>query len=90
MTNYIFPVTYAKVATRVRQAAQLGTEVGREYSYQDDLDVVCAPGAMRGTVAAFTASCAEVGLRANPQKTKVTPGRAVDVASLPGDIEIEP
>ena len=41
LTNYIFPLTCKRVTASVRDAAQLGTDEARDYSYQDDLDIVC-------------------------------------------------
>ena len=86
LTNYIFPLTYKRVTASVRDAAQLGTDEARDYSYQDDLDIVCAMEAVPAATAAFTRSCAEVGLRPNLLKTNYTPGRRVDLASLPNGV----
>ena len=80
------PNTYAAVVA----AAGAATEQGRSYCYQDDLDVICEPAVAAQTEAAFVAACAQVGLRANPTKTKLSPGRLVDVAALPAHPEVEP
>ena len=78
------------MADSVVAAAGTVTEPGRSYCYQDDLDVICAPAVAAQAEAAFIAACAQVGLRGNPTKAKLSPGRGVDVAALPAHPEVEP
>ena len=90
LTNQLFPLTYHSVAGAVEQAAGTAAEPARGYCYQDDLDVICDPATTPAAEDAFARACAAAGLRANPAKTKLSPGRSVDVARLPGQRELEP
>ena len=55
----------------------------RIYAYQDDADVVANPSACAAARQTFSAAAAEAGLRANPGKETVTPGRQVTPTDLP-------
>jgi len=90
LTNQVFPLCYHGVAGAVEQAATTAAEPARGYCYQDDLDVMCDPSKAPAAEEAFARACAAVGLRGNPAKTKLSPGREVDVAALPGRRELEP
>ena len=90
MTNQIFTLCYKRVREAVRAKASVPEAEARDYGYQDDLDVVCLHTVARRAEEEFARVCASVGLRANSGKTRMSPGRSVDVSQLPSGIEVDP
>ena len=89
LTALLFPLTYKRVSSAVQSAAAVSDPETRLFTFQDDMEGVCKANTITRAAAAYDAACARVGLRANIQKTKATPGRNVDVTGLPGGILID-
>ena len=85
----LFPLTYQRVSSAVRLAASIDSEAAREYTYQDDLEVVCLPAAALQASSAFDIACRRAGLRANLAKTTITPGRSVELSTSPVGLRVE-
>ena len=85
----IFPLTYRRAVLKMRKAAAAIDPESRDYSYQDDVELICTLDALEEASRAFGAACAEVKLRANLKKTTVTLGRDVDPTTIPIGIPIE-
>ena len=86
--GWIFPLTYHGVVAKTQAAAMTVDPGARAYAYQDDLDMVLAPGAKAVAPAAYQAACADVGLRSNCAKETISPGRLTRVEDLPTGVEI--
>ena len=89
ITALTFPLTYRVVSRAVQQAIAVDDPSAREYTFQDDLEVICLPNAVQKASDAFDNACARVGMRANPTKATLTPGLAVDLQALPSTMQIE-
>ena len=81
--SLVFPLVYHKVVRRTQEAAKAIDPAARGYAYQDDLDIVCLPGACVEARAAFKAGCTSIGMRANETKETVAMGRDVQIVDLP-------
>ena len=89
LTALLFPLTYKKVAAAVRSAVSEVDANSHTYTYQDDMECVCATAAVTRANDAYGAACAHIGLRANLDKTRLTPGRGVLLSRLPRGLEID-
>ena len=85
----IFPLVYRRVTLELHKAAAAIDPESREYTYQDDVELICNLEALEEAQKAFGAACAEVKLRANLKKTTVTLGRNVDPTTVPTGLPIE-
>jgi hypothetical protein len=88
MVGLIYPLVYHRVIMRTEAAARVADGEARAYGFQDDLDIVCLPGACDNASAVFGQECKKVGLRSNTAKETIAPGRAVDPTSLPAGRKI--
>ena len=83
ITSMVFPLVYRRVTRATAAAARTLDPAAREYSYQDDLELVCLPPAVQAARLAFTSAAAAVGLRSEPSKDTLSLGRALNPAALP-------
>ena len=79
----VFPLVYSKVIRRTEEAAKTIDPAARAYGYQDDLDIVCLPGACGETRRVFREACHSIGVRANEDKETIALGREVPIAARP-------
>ena len=89
LTNLIFPLTYKKVTLAVRAAMAPHDPNSHVYSFQDDLECVCDAMAVPHANATYDTACSSIDLRANPSKTRLSPGRGVSANHLPVGLEID-
>ena len=89
LTGLIFPLTYKHVAHAVQDAIAGVDPLAHVYTYQDDMEAVCALEAIAQANIAYGEACARAGLRANLGKTRLTPGRDTPVISLPPGFEMD-
>ena len=89
LTNLIFPLTYKKVTLAVRAAMAPHDPNSHVYSFQDDLECVCDAMAAPHANATYDTACSSIDLRANPSKTRLSPGRGVSASHLPVGLEID-
>ena len=82
-TSLVFPLAYRRASLATASAARALDPNAREYTYKDDIELVCLPAADPAACAAFQAAARKAGLRPNASKDTLAAGRNVVLAELP-------
>ena len=84
LTNWLFPLMFAKVLERTREAARAVDSKARSYGYQDDANLVATVEGRTQGRQAFVNECSAVGLTMKTSKETVYFGPA---AAAPATLE---
>ena len=86
LVSIVYPIVNKRPVRLAAAAARAVDPLAREYTYQDDLELVCSPGAAAPAREAFRAGCESVNLSHNASKDALALGRGVDPATLPSTL----